>query len=148
MMGRVNEIVIRLEQLRGEKSLNSLEKSEIESLYDEVLGKKFRRTSCTDCYRDAVIEMYLYLRKNGKMKEKCKYVLKNGALLQIGFGSQKMYTNKNLTDDVAEEYLRANPSHIDLFAAVPDNWKERTQKTAKKNKDESPRVKEEELTAH
>ena len=39
------------------------------------------------------------------MKEKCNYILKNGVLLQPEFGSNKMYTNDNLTDEVAEKYL-------------------------------------------
>lgn len=46
------------------------------------------------------------------MKEKSSYALKNGVLLQVGFGSSEMYTNNNLTDEAAERYLAENPKGI------------------------------------
>ena len=101
------------------------EREEIESLYLEVLDKKFVRTSCNDCYKDAVFEMYAYLKKNGKMKEKTLYRLKNGALLQMKFGSGEFYTNANLTDEAAERFLGMNPEKVNLFSVVPDDWKVR-----------------------
>lgn len=121
----VNEVISRLSELGAVKSLAHSDKTEIERLYTEVLGKKFVKTSCSDCYHDAVIEMFLYLRKHGKMKDKCSYVLKNGALLQMKFGSGEMYTNANLTDEVAERYLAANPSGRVLFASMPEDWADR-----------------------
>lgn len=39
------------------------------------------------------------------MKEKCLYSLKNGALIQMEFGSGEMYTNANLTDEIAGKIL-------------------------------------------
>lgn len=65
----VIDVVNRLKELGSIASLSSSDKAEIESLYALVLDKKFVRTSCSDCYRDAVIEMSVYLNKNGKMKE-------------------------------------------------------------------------------
>ena len=62
------------------------------------------------------------------MKEKCNYILKNGVLLQPEFGSNKMYTNDNLTDEVAEKYLAKNPKGEIYFAHVPTDWKERVNK--------------------
>ena len=50
-------------------------------MFHEVLGRTFTKTSFCDCYRDAVIEMYSYLKRYGKMKEKSSYALKNGVLL-------------------------------------------------------------------
>ena len=62
------------------------------------------------------------------MKEKCNYRLKNGVLLQPEFGSSEMYTNDNLTDEVAEKYLAKNPRGEIYFAHVPTDWKERINK--------------------
>lgn len=101
----LEEVVDKLKELGDLPSYSSSDKSEIERLYKEVLGKEFTKTSCNDCYRDAVIEMTVYIKKNNRMKEKCNYILKNGVLLQPEFGSNKMYTNDNLTDEVAEKYL-------------------------------------------
>lgn len=121
----VVEIMNRLNELRANASLAHSDKREIEILYPEVLGKKFVRTSCNDCYKDAVIEMFLFLKKNGAMKEKSSYTLKNGALLQMEFGSREMYTNANITDEIAEKYLSTHPNGRILFATMPDDWAER-----------------------
>ena len=86
MMG-IEEVVNQMQELGSKASLSSSDKLEIERLYYEVLGKTFHKTSCGDCYRDAAIEIYLYLKRNGKMKEKSNYALKNGVLLQPEFGN-------------------------------------------------------------
>lgn len=130
----VIEVVNRLKELGSIASLSSSDKAEIENLYAIVLDKKFIRTSCSDCYHDAVIEMIVYLNKNGKMKEKSDYGLKNGVVLQMEFGSSEMYTNANLTDEIAEKYLERYPDNIKYFSKKPDDWKERINKR-KEDKD-------------
>ena len=130
----VIEVVNRLKELGSIASLSSSDKAEIESLYALVLDKKFVRTSCSDCYHDAVIEMSVYLNKNGKMKEKSEYGLKNGVVLQMEFGSSEMYTNANLTDEIAEKYLERYPDNIKYFSKKSDDWKERINKR-KEDKD-------------
>ena len=130
----VDEAVKRIAELRGRvnSGLSSMEKAEVARLYGEVLGKEFKQTSCRDCYRDACIEMELYLRKNGAMKEKSRYVLLNGVIIRE-FGTGRVYSNANLTDKVAEEWLRKYPTQIRMFAAYPDDWQERVKsKTVKK----------------
>lgn len=123
-----DEVVNRLKELGGQASLSSSDKADVEAMYRNVLGRTFTRTSCGDCYHDAVIEIYSYLKKNRKMKEKSNYALKNGVLLQIGFGSGEMYTNDNLTDEAAERYLAKNSKGIVLFATTPTDWEERIEK--------------------
>lgn len=127
-MRSVLEVVSKLEVLRGQVALSTSDKSDIELMYQQVLGKDFVKTSCNDCYRDAVIEMYLYLKRTGNMKEKSNYTLKNGVLLQAEFGSNTMYTNANLTDEVAENYLAKNPKGEIFFASMPTDWEERVKK--------------------
>lgn len=124
----VFEVVSKLEVLRGQTTLSTSDKSDIELMYREVLGKDFVKTSCNDCYHDAVIETYLYLKQKGKMKEKSNYSLKNGVLLQTEFGSNTMYTNANLTDEAAETYLANAPKGILFFASMPTDWEERVKK--------------------
>lgn len=119
----VQEVVKRMQELGSKASLSSSERSEIEHCYYEALGKTFHKTSCGDCYRDAAIEIYLYLKRNGKMKEKSNYALKNGILLQPEFGNSSFYTNANLTDEVAEKYLAKHPENINMFSVYPNDWR-------------------------
>lgn len=130
---KIDEAISRIAELRGRvnSGLSSMEKDEVARLYGEVLGKEFKPTTCRDCYRDACIEMELYLRKNGRMKEKSRYVLLNGVIIRE-FGTGKVYSNANLTDKVAEDYLRKYPQQVGMFAAVPDDWKKRVNKSTKK----------------
>ena len=121
----VQEVVKRMQELGSKASLSSSERSEIEHCYYEALGKTFHKTSCGDCYRDAAIEIYLYLKRNGRMKEKSNYALKNGILLQPEFGKSSFYTNANLTDEVAEKYLAKHPENINMFSVYPNDWVER-----------------------
>ena len=88
---------------------------------------KFRKTSCADCYRDAYIEVYNYLKKTGKMEER-KYKLRRGVLLRPEFGSSEFYSAKSITDEKAEELLRKNPTLIESFESYPSDWKERIDK--------------------
>lgn len=121
----VQEVVKRMQELGSKASLSSSERSEIEHCYYEALGKTFHKTSCGDCYRDAAIEIYLYLKRNGRMKEKSNYAIKNGILLQPEFGNSSFYTNANLTDEVAEKYLAKHPENINMFSVYPNDWEER-----------------------
>lgn len=41
------------------------------------------------------------------------------------FGSPDFYTNENLTDDIAEEYLKKYPDNVGYFAELPEDWEER-----------------------
>lgn len=131
MIMDVIDVVNRLKELGSISSLSPSEKTEIEKLYNDVLDKKITRTSCSDCYHDAVIETMLYLKKHGKMKEKSEYKLKNGVLLQMEFGSSNFYTNDNLTNDIAEEYLVKYPGNANYFSKMPDDWQERVNNRGK-----------------
>ena len=134
----LQDVINKLNRLgESSASLTANDKDEIESLYTQVLDKKFVRTSCNDCYHDAIIEMICYIKKHGKMKEKCAYKLKNGVLLQMEFGSSDFYVNETLTDEIAEQYLAKYPDSILFFAEYPDDWKERAAKKVEKKKKKS-----------
>lgn len=102
-------------------ALSSSDKEMIAELHEQVLGKPFRKTSCNDCYKDAVILVYTHLKKHGTMVSQLQYRLRAGYLINSPlFHDGKVYSNANLTDDVAEEYLRMFPQKAVFFDHLPD----------------------------
>lgn len=137
-------IILALEDLqrfRGEYTQK--QKREIENLYKQVFRESFTPTSCSNCYHDAVDKMWAYIRKHGDVMPEREFVLKHGAVINVGeFGSGRFYIRHTLTDDLALEYLRKNPAGIREFEAYPADWQERltakqvtmTKTTTKKKK--------------
>lgn len=134
-------IILALEDLqrfRGEYTQK--QKREIENLYKQVFRESFTPTSCSNCYHDAVDKMWAYIRKHGDVMPEREFILKHGAVINVGeFGSGRFYIRHTLTDDLAMEYLRKNPAGIREFEAYPADWKERlnkpvTKTTTKKKK--------------
>lgn len=99
----------------------SSERGVIENLYNKVCGKPIHRSGCSDCYRDAYIEIVTTLKKLGKMPTTPNYVLKAGALLHE-FGSSDFYTLNNCPDEIAEKWLATHPADIVLFERTPSDW--------------------------
>ena len=129
------------EELKGryDSPYNSEDKQLIRLLYREVLGKEMRQTNCQSCFHDAVIEIYLHLKKNNDMAKPKKYTLRAGFIISCPtFKGGKIYTNDNLTDEVAEKYIEQFPQQKRFF--VIDNTiekgqvKETSEKAAKKTK--------------
>lgn len=117
------EAKAKVEKLQGKSdaSFTNAEKREIETLYFEVLRKTFVHTSCQQCYHDAVIEMLCYLRKYRKLKTKCNYRMKAGFIISCpDFYGGKIFTNENLTDKVAKEYLDRYPKQETMFSEIPE----------------------------
>lgn len=122
---KVEDAKAIVEELKGrfEAPFSSSDKAHIVRLYWEVLGKEFKPTSCQQCYHDALIEVYLYLKKYNKMKEKCNYRMRAGFIISCPrFANGKIYTNDNLTDEVAEEYLAQFPKNVDMFQQLPKDF--------------------------
>ena len=86
-----------------------------------VLSKCVRNSSCSDCYRDAFLEIYHKLKMLGTMPKEKKFVLRAGVLLHF---NGKMYVNENLTDDIAVAAISDNVGRKDLFQKFPDNLDE------------------------
>lgn len=117
------EAKAKVEKLQGKSdaSFTNAEKREIETLYFEVLRKTFVHTSCQQCYHDAVVEMLCYLRKYRKLKTKCNYRMKAGFIISCpDFYGGKIFTNDNLTDKVAKEYLERYPKQETMFSEIPE----------------------------
>ena len=54
------------------------------------------------------------------MHTKSQYILKAGVVIQPD-GTSDVYTNANLTDAVAAEFLKKYPAAKGLFEKIPDN---------------------------
>lgn len=143
-----------IDELRGrfDAPYSVQDKESIAELYSIVLGKRFVPTTCQQCYHDAVIELYLYTKNHDSfMKKKSKYVMRAGFIIQCpSFHKGEVFTNANLTDKIAEEYLKKFPKQKDYFDVVkvsapgkeevPD--KEETQETEEVPEKEENEVKE------
>jgi hypothetical protein len=121
------EALDRVEELRGHGNapFSIEQKRLIAQMYPEILGKPFRRTACQRCYHDAVIEMAVKLRKEQKMREKCDYHMRAGFIIRCGdFDGGEIYTNANLTNDVAKRYLERFPQKRAMFDRIPEETAE------------------------
>ena len=140
----IEDIIARLTILIKKKKYTEEEQREIESLYPQVTQYVFtKRASCSDCYRDACVEMVVYLRKHRKFRDKLHFVLRNGVMIQLGgFGDSDFYTNANICDSVAIAYLRQHPENISFFQRYPANGQELSE-PQKVEEDESNQSKKE-----
>lgn len=86
-------------------------------VYHDLFGEV-----CTGC--PTKIAGYIKRIKNYKktkvMSKKSKFILKKGSQI-IQKGSSKSYSNANLTDELAIEFLKKNPNRKVLFAKLPEN---------------------------
>lgn len=103
-------------RMRYSQPYSSSDKEQITRLYREVCGKKIRHTSCQSCYHDAVIEIYLRLKQN--LMANCKYRLRAGFIINTP-AIEGVYSNANLTDEVAAKYLELFPQRANMFEVIP-----------------------------
>lgn len=138
------ESVTRL-RANFERAFSVEEKDEIRTLYGEVLGKEFKPTTCQQCYHDALIEIYLYLKRERRMAQRSKYRMRAGFIISCpNFHGGKIYNNSNLTDEVAKEYLERYPkarAFFDVVADAPEERKPTATRTARKRTTRAARKK-------
>ena len=105
---------------RFDSPFDATDKAVIETLYFEVTRKRFVPTTCQQCYHDALIEIYLKLKKEKAMPKTCNYAMKAGFIISCpDFYHGKIFTNENLTDKVAHEYLTKYPHMEKYFQKIP-----------------------------
>ena len=126
------EIMSNLKEMRSrfDSGFSTSDRAYIERLYSNLLSKKVRRSGCSDCYRDAYLEIYSHLKKTGNMPKKPNYVLKAGVVIHPK-GTNKFYANANIPDEVAEAHLAEFPKAIDDFLSYPADYALRVE--ARKN---------------
>lgn len=96
-------------------ALSAYDQANISELYLYVFGREIRKCNCKDKYKDALIEILNYLTTHETMSIAR---LKKGVLLNV-FG-EGVYTNANLTDEVAREYLAKYPANEYMFEVLPE----------------------------
>lgn len=112
---------------RYDSPFDASDKAVIETLYFEVTRKRFVPTTCQQCYHDALIEIYLKLKKEKAMPKQCNYVMKAGFIISCpDFYNGKIFTNENLTDKVAHEYLTKYPQMENTSRRYPARNSSRT----------------------
>ncbi|MEC4050666.1 hypothetical protein OX284_014600 [Flavobacterium sp. SUN046] len=87
------------------------------------LHQKIYGGTCSSC--SSKISGYIFKLKNFNPNLQMEttaqnFQLKTGAMIIIP-GSSNSYSNANITDDIAIEYLAKNPNRKQLFKKLPDN---------------------------
>ncbi|CAL2085142.1 hypothetical protein [Tenacibaculum sp. 190524A02b] len=83
--------------------------------------------TCTGC--PSKIPSYINRIKNinletmEKNNKKPLFILKKGVIIPV-LGSSDVYSEHNITDEIAIELLKSNPNRKSLFQTVPDNLEE------------------------
>ena len=141
----IDEAKTELNELRGFAAKGGLAvvRGRIDALYFEICGKHLRNCKCKNVEEDALAEIYARLRTNETkgIKTMAKARLVNGVVLQW---KGCHYTNANITDDIAREFLNAFPQRSDWFAVLPEDeansidTSEVDESVAEEAKDESP----------
>lgn len=103
-----------LRALYGSTSYTAAERQLIQTLYKELLNKAIPNCHCSNRYRDAVIELCVFLKNSAEMKER-EFILKRGVVIHF---NGEVYSSKNLTDEVARAYLKQFPSAEKMFDKV------------------------------
>lgn len=127
------EATAKVEELKArfDSPFDATDKAVIETLYFEVTRKRFVPTTCQQCYHDALIEIYLKLKKEKAMPKTCNYAMKAGFIISCpDFYHGKIFTNENLTDKVAHEYLTKYPHMESYFQKIPSDELENKQPPA------------------
>lgn len=120
------EVMTTLQSMKSRfnDGFSTLDRSYLDRLHYDIFGKDITNRGCSDCYRDAFILIINYLKKNKAMPQKCNYRLKPGAVIQF-FGKSAIYSNPNLTDEIAEKFLGMNSDNKRMFSDLPSDWEAR-----------------------
>lgn len=121
---------------RYNDGFSSPDRSYLDSLYFTLFGRSIPNKNCSDCYRDAYMEIKIKLNKTKAMPKKSDFVLKAGAIITF-FGEPVCYSNANITDEAALRFLAMNPRNESLFESLPEDWKSRLPKSDTDNSAEA-----------
>lgn len=95
----------------------ALVKERIDRLYWAVCRKHLRTCKCKNVEKDALLEIYAKLMYHKKTNTKMAQArLVRGVILQW---KGAHYTNSNLTDEVARDFLASFPQRKDWFEILP-----------------------------
>lgn len=109
-----NVLLFAREYINKPKSRTSQQRILIRDVYKDLTGDVVSE-SCGTCY----IAALLTIIKLKKKMATSDYVLKPGAILQAFGDASKIATNKNLTNELAEWYLKNVPGSRAKFSKIP-----------------------------
>lgn len=96
---------------------------EFAQLYAQYLRKDIPKCKCPDKVRDAVLELYVFIKRNfNNMDEikNTKAILRPGCVIYHVKGYDGIFTNANLTDEIARAFLEQRPDKKMWFEVLPD----------------------------
>lgn len=119
-----SKTIEKLSEMKGryDDGFSSSDRIFIRDLYELLFGVPIKNTGCSSCYQDAYILIFTKLKKDKTMPKEKKFILTNGVLLHAFNGD--VYTNANLTDEIAMDAINENPNRTELFAKLPDNYEQ------------------------
>ncbi len=86
-------------------------------IHEKVFGVACK--SCADLIPKYVQKIQNINLKTTLMSTERKYRMKSGSVIHVA-GTNKYYSDLNITDDVAKKLLKVNPNRSALFAKMPD----------------------------
>lgn len=118
-MGEIDLIKSRVKELIGchdeRGTLSSFEQQEVRELSMRFLGCDVPNCNCRNVYSDYLFLILNKLNKGDFTTMASRYRLKKGVLIHVG---GEVYSNANLTDDVAAAYIKKYPSNT-VFEIIP-----------------------------
>lgn len=113
-MMAVSEHKEELTRLYSLEEYTAEERSFIGNLYLEAFGKEVAKCNCTNRWKDAVIQLLIFSKKEETMS---KYKLKRGVL---AYHNGRPYNRATMTDEVAKAILEKNEKARRLFEYIPE----------------------------
>ena len=97
-------------------------------IHQEVFGIPCK--SCSELIPKYITKIQnINLNTEIMSSEERKYRMKSGSVIRVN-GTNRYYSDMNITDKIAEEVLKVNPNRSVLFAKMPEGAMERLQKEA------------------
>ena len=110
--GQYPNMRVLAEALKKDKAL----RSDVMTLSRAFLHREV--SGCSSCFTDAYLELLHLKIQNVMEKLKCKFELRAGAMAWVG---NNYYTNANLSDAVALEWINKDPSRVEMFRVLPED---------------------------
>lgn len=107
---KVKDLESKIEKLSKE------DKELINEMYQELFNTSVKNCNCRNVYVDSFFQIRKYMKENDKKRT---FFLKNGVLVHWNGG---IYSNLNLTDEVATDYLKKYPSNTQDFSKYPADF--------------------------
>lgn len=134
-MMAVSEHKEELTRLYSLEEYTAEERSFIGNLYREAFGKEVAKCNCTNRWKDAVIQLLIFSKKEETMS---KYKLKRGVL---AYHNGRPYNRATMTDEVAKAILANNEKARSLFEYIPKEDAPEEEATKEVAEEEAPKEK-------